>query len=1011
MLLRAFIAVAVAGTLPAQADPAPAPSFVAAYLDAAKGHLAADELPAAKAAVERALERDPNSLPALRLLADVAQRLPDADQAVHALHRWLDVFDARRSGKLPTERAATIAALQPLDEQHAAWSTLKAAYVAGLLEIGKAYRSKKDWLGALDVFQQLLLVAPDHPEGQSAVQQIRRSGGREVAIEDVYAGTDPTGGLSEAEIAEQDGKHATWDTAWRDESDNYRYRTDAGLLVLKTARIAMEQMNGFYRRFFHFMEDGGKTPAIEIRIFKNRDEYRQLGQSPAEWSGGQFTGDAVETFAPDVTGKASVREMYQTLFHEAAHQFVSMTGPMVPGWLNEAYASFFEGCVILSNGSVAWNRVPPQRLFPLAQRLEQGWMQDAGEAGPGSDGQFREPSGAPPFRMIVRGGYTWGPPWYAPTWGVVYFLYNYRLGDGRLVYRDALHAYYTSFKRGQPAEPVLHFEELVLKGSPLSPVAAIDGLDPLWREWILRLRDRETGKADAGDELFAWAKGALLRKEPAAARELLEEARALRPQDAEVLWLLAETLEGLKVKAMAAARYREFVRAIELGGAGTDARLATAKKRIEALDPLLLRLRGLRQKLTDQGLALAKDYEARQLPTMALEITKRMTAAFSIPAALDYYRELALRTGKSLARWRVAYDEQSLAGWSGGEGAFAAYGKLLRAQVARDGERMVTRELVCDVAFDGDVSLAAELAVPAAERGFRGELVGLCFGRKDADSMHAVLLHPRGFLDISTKRGGSWQIQDHRSLPVGSSWHQLRVDLTGNLLDVYLDGLWVRSLTFADAAALRGGFGLICGPGEAQFRNVRVLARDPYDPAARIERELALAKVMADPSQRHPGTFTGFVPPELGPLTFVQGPPLSLGDLRARPVMLVFWSPGQDQRVPTTAWLRHAIATGEERGLATIVICDPATTASALQQYLGEHAIPDASIAIDTTGKTLDAFFVKVGGFGMPRVLLIDRLGNVVFEGDPGMRSGREWSPADGASYVDAPLAALLAGT
>src|SRR6185436_12225448 len=111
---------------------------------------------------------------------------------------------------------------------------------------------------------------------------------------------------------------------------------------------------------------------------------------------------------------------------------------------------------------------------------------------------------------------------------------------------------------------------------------------------------------------------------------------------------------------------------------------------------------------------------------------------------------------------------------------------------------------------------------------------------------HAVLLHPQGFLDISTKRGGEWTVHDHRSLPVGPAWHTLRIDVTAGNLDVYFDGLYVRSLKFADEAAVRGAFGLICGPGEATFRNVRLMARDPFDPSARIERELAMARVMAD---------------------------------------------------------------------------------------------------------------------------------------------------------------------
>ena len=1014
---RALLATFVSGFV-AVAQQAP-PGFVATYLAEARGQLQAGDVAAARAAVDRALERDAKSLPALQLLAEIATRQADLDGAVHTLHRWLEVFDARGDKKLNAakeavaERKATFERLLPLDAKAPEWGKLQAQYVAGLADVGKQYRAKKDWLGALDLFQQLLQVAPGHPDGLAAVQQIRTSGGREVAVEDVYAGTDPTGGMSEDELQALDRDHADWDKAWTDESDNYRYRTNAGFLVLKTARIAMEQMNAFYRRFFHFMEDGGKTPAIEIRIFKNRDEYLKHGRSPQPWSGGQFTGDAVETYAGGVSGKESVREMYGTLFHEAAHQFVSMTGPMVPGWLNEAYASFFEGCVILSNGSVKWNRVPPGRLFPLAARLDGGWMNDPAEAGPGPGGEWNDPPKAPPFRMIVEGRYTWGPPWYAPTWGVVYFLYNHRLADGRLVYRDALHAYYTSFKRGQPKDPVAHFEEIVLRGSPLSTVQTLAALDEPWKQWILQLRDRETGKTDAGDELLRWATAALARGEKEAAREFLEEARDLRPTDPEVLWSLAGTLETLKLKAQSAARYREFRRALDIHGKAADPRGSEAARKIDALDPLVARVRALRQKLCDQGLALAKDYEARQLPSMALEIARRMTAGYSMPAAMEYYVQLATRSGKSLARWRVAYDERSLRGWSASaDGAFQAYGKLLRAQVPRDGDRMVTRELTCDVTFDADFSLSAELQVLATDdgKGFRGDLVGLCFGRKGDSTFHAVLLHPKGFLDISSNRGGTWTVHDHRTVPVGSSWHQLRIDVTGHQLDVYFDGLFVRSLAFPDAAAVRGAFGLLCGPGEAQFRNVRILARDPFDPAARIERELAMAKVLSDPSQRQPGTFSGFVPPDLGTLQFVQGEAVTLGALRGRPVLLMFWSPAQDAVIPCTSWLRHTLQRGGKAGLAVVVVSDAGTTEAALRAHLAAHALPGAAVAIDGSGATYGAFFVKAGFFGIPRALLLDRDGKVVFEGDPGLRSGAEWQPADGPTYVDDVLTKLLGG-
>jgi len=984
--------------------------FVQTYLQEAEGQLAAGKLKEARAATERALERDPNSLSALLLLAKVAEAQQDLDIAVHSLHRWLEVQEVRTGRKGKRQRKPIEARLEPLDSEATSWKKLQTNYANGLVKIGKSYSKKKDLLGALEIYRHLLAVAPDHPEAQKAIHRIRTKGGKEVAVEDVFAGTDPTGGMSEEELLRLDREHSDWDNAYQSETDNYRYRTNAGFLVHETSRIAMEQMNQFYRRFFRFMEDGGNTPKIEIRIFKTRDEYLTLGQNPAEWSAGHFIGSAVETYAGGVTGKESVRSMYGTLFHEAAHQFVSLTGPMVPGWLNEAYASFFEGCVIMSNGSVKWNRVPPHRLMPLAKRLESGWMKSVSEADPQEGGQYGQPSGAPPFRMIVASEYRWGPPWYAPTWGVVYFLYNYRADDGQPIYRDALHAYYTSHKRGRPKDPIAHFEEIVLKNTPRSPAQTIDELDAIWKAYILRLRDRETGKIEVGDELLKWATAALGRGDKEMALEFLDEARERSPKDQEVLWQLAQLLESLKKKSIAAARYREFRRSLELQGKTDDERFEQAQQRINKLDPLVARYRKLKANTATAGLALAVSYEDRRLPTMALEIARRMTASYSVPEAMAYYKSLAMRTGKSLARWRVAYDERSLKGWSNPDESYQAYGKLVRARVPRDGDTMITRELTADVTFDADFSLSAEMRIePQPDgQGYKGALVGLCFGRKGDQRYHAVMLHPKGFLDISTNNGGVWTVHDHRSIPVGSAWHELRIDVTENNLDVYFDGLYVRSLEFADPAIVQGAFGLMCGPGEAMYRNIRLLGRDPFDPAARIEREIAMQQVLSDASKRQPGTFSGFVPPELGPLEFVEGEPTTLGDLRRRPVMLVFWGVNQDKVIPCLSWLRHTLERTKDKDLATLIICDPSTTQAAVTAHLKDSPLAGARIALDASGKTYNDYFLKPGFFGMPRILLLDATGKVTFEGDPGLRKGEEWQISDGPTYVDAALDKLL---
>jgi len=106
--------------------------------------------------------------------------------------------------------------------------------------------------------------------------------------------------------------------------------------------------------------------------------------------------------------------------------------------------------------------------------------------------------------------------------------------------------------------------------------------------------------------------------------------------------------------------------------------------------------------------------------------------------------------------------------------------------------------------------------------------------------------------------------------------------------------------------------------------------------------------------------------------------------------------------------LRHTLQRGQRHGLAVVVVCDAGTSEEALRAHLTSHPLPGATVALDASGATYETFFVKAGFFGIPRALLLDRDGKVVFEGDPGLRSGAEWKPEDGPTFVDDALTKLL---
>src|SRR5690606_19859170 len=119
--------------VPAQ-DPPPS---VPALLQAARADLAAGDAARARAAIDRALERDPVHLDALLVSAAVARALDDVDRAVHDLHSWLALHDARpRAQQDRRARRKVEAELLALDPDAERWSQLVRRYVQGLSRLG-----------------------------------------------------------------------------------------------------------------------------------------------------------------------------------------------------------------------------------------------------------------------------------------------------------------------------------------------------------------------------------------------------------------------------------------------------------------------------------------------------------------------------------------------------------------------------------------------------------------------------------------------------------------------------------------------------------------------------------------------------------------------------------------------------------------------------------------------------------------------------------------------------------
>jgi tetratricopeptide (TPR) repeat protein len=989
----------------------------------------------AREEIRRAQERDPRSTRAWELRARWAEAAEDRDELVYALHRRLQLLVAQ--GAPPAEREALRARLVEIDAQAAELLDLEKIFLKKLLPLAEQYEKDGRPHSAIRVHKEVLALQPEHAESRRAIERIASAPDPSLA-EDAKP-KDLLADVSEEWIVAHDEEHGTWKERAKLERENYVTLTDAGYEVLVRAAEAMEQMNAFYRVFFEYGAEGDNRSVspIELRIFANRDEYLELGTGPpVEWSGGQFTGAAVETYI----GEGGFESAVGTLFHEAAHQFVSLA-TNAAGWLNEGLASFFEGCRILANGTVLMNMPANHRLFPLVTRMERGWMTDAWDGIDREEPSKGTPEKAPTFRIVLENEYPWGPPWYAPTWGVVYFLYNYQDPvDGRFLYRAAFRTFVDKSGGRMGEGAVENFEEVVLgnpapptkgvelpkDGSPVALPRTVAELDPVWRDWLTRLRDEQSGRLEVERPYHDWARYAVSRGDLRDALEHFEKGLVAAPDDVDLLADFADFLADRRKNPDRAAKLLlQAARLLEASEPVDGERLAAVDAKLRKVDPKRKSLERVRDEIETAVTGITQRYLADGLDMMAMDVAWRMGTDLQMPEMFEYFEEAARRAGTSLAIWKLAYDEQDLDGWAAaGNETFRADGDHIAAEFGEYvPDNYEFRFLTLDTVTSGDFSMEVELRAELEKVTF----AGLVFGKKSDTDFHALLLYPpgrasdgaskAGYLDLASFYGDgsfkTWRhnpVRDERDADRSSAetWHRLRVDVAGRLVDVWLDGEYVATQEFPSLDVLRGAFGLITGTGEARYRNVRYLARAARDPGTAIERELRMEALGASGQSRN-GSWLGMTPPFPEARRWILRERTSWQEVGPNPQLLVIWSIEQNEQIPIDGWLRWLAEEYGPLGLEIVSVVN-AWDSKEIDRYLAEHPFP-GTVALDRPpakegmGKTFETY--AIDDFYLPRLLLLDVDHTVVWEGDPGFKVGVGWMPEE-ASYLEAPLQDLV---
>jgi hypothetical protein len=407
-----------------------------------------------------------------------------------------------------------------------------------------------------------------------------------------------------------------------------------------------------------------------------------------------------------------------------------------------------------------------------------------------------------------------------------------------------------------------------------------------------------------------------------------------------------------------------------------------------------------------------------------MDVAYHLGSELQEPALFALYERGVRAEGRSIARWRLAYDEESLVGWNanGLETIFRPGGEVLGSKLGTYTSGVNDYSiLTLDELTSGDFSLECEVDAQQGKVNF----AGLVFGRKSATDCHALILFPpapdkNGFVNLVTFYG-SGSADTWRRNPVqhpdqtnpdksrAAVFYKLRVDVIGRKVDVWVNGEYQATQEFPSLDLLRGTFGLITGRGEARFRNVRFLARHPRDPSAAIERKLVLEE-KAEAGEALNGSWLGRVPPFPTVKQWLQEPRTSWQEALGSPQLFVMWSREQNDQIPIDGYLRDIAAENAAVGLRVVNLLAFWNEPEA-ETYLREHPFP-GSVGLDTPTQAERNFGVTferydVMRFQLPRFILLDVDGKVAWEGDPGFAKGEAYEGQE--SLLDVPLRELIA--
>ena len=714
-------------------------------------------------------------------------------------------------------------------------------YSKTIFNLAKLCSSKKYYANAADMLGALV----GSPYERDALKSLTKLFKKGEAIEAMLnAGVpikvDVKKTRSDAKLKQLNEKHSDWEHAYEAKGKNYTIKTDMGVDQAETFLGAMEQMNTFYRQVFEHKARGGTMRRCEVRVFSTRESFdANTDNDVSENVAGFFMPgeNSVTTFDPrSVEGSTrNLDDLWSTLYHEASHQFTQAVWKnLIPTWLNEGTASYFEGAALLTGGVVETNRIPTGRLRGLCYYLgRSGALRPGSEKIP-SDGEYTEADRSPGLKAVVSymapGSY---PGEYYPFgWGLVYFCLNYENENAERIYAPIYKEFMRSYTKTGGENPLKRFIIYFIEEPEIEGIESFDDFNNLWSDWIAELARREYGGPDQADKLIAQAQNEIAHEHPDYAVQSLRWALRKRADDPTALQLLAESYREVENLDAALFTYRTLAtvarRAPEMGEAlaGYD---GTAEEALEtALKGLVEVDNSLGGKVADGVTGFVADTikeadawveagyprVALQAIAMGNEILGGDGTLFERAAAIQEEAD-----GASITRtYRLPVNE--LTGWrvSGGDWSATEEGTDRIMENAADTKTQATFQRLPKTTFrfDVDIDMAGneEIALP-----------GISFAGGPASSKSFVRFGTRGsfgFLEFDPRTGQPSMNEDafKRGPKTASGTFKMSIDVRQTETLFYVNDKEIGKLEQA-AAAFQGQIGLTCW-GPVKFVNPRL---------------------------------------------------------------------------------------------------------------------------------------------------------------------------------------------